>query len=426
MASVSNIPNWLQVALEKPVAVFGSGVSGESAKGLLELIGGTVVVYDESESGLTFDDVESARIGLVVLSPGFAVDHRWVAVARQSGCHIVGEVDLASLFWSGPIVAITGTNGKTTLTEFLTHAFVYAGMEAYSVGNIGTPLSARVVDGTNTESVAVCELSSFQTETLQHMSPDYVLWTNFDEDHLDRHETMESYFTAKYQLVERAVERGVYYDESVASAAAEYGRSLDSAGLVERLEQSIRERLEGTALADGIGLRCFAMAASVWKAWGLDIEVLLEATRDFKKSPHRMEQVGEIDGVGYWNDSKATNFHAALGALGSFAGPVHWIGGGKSKGGDIVGFANHVLSHVKAVYLVGETKFELQSVFLEHDLEAPVFECLESALSAVQANVQSGDQVVFSPGFASFDQFEGYAQRGDFFKKAVAEIGILK
>lgn len=424
MALASKRPRWLNAALDKPVAVLGRGVSGEAAGKLIERLGGQPRFFDEGSDGRFFDDAAAASVDLAISSPGFPSDHRWVNRARENGCRLLGETDFASLFWKGPIIAITGTNGKTTLTEFLAHAFSCAGMEVRAAGNIGTPLSYLIADDANTEAIAVCELSSFQTESLQCLDPDCVVWTNFDEDHLDRHRTMQAYFEAKHHLVVRASASQVFYDVSVAQWAKRFDCELDPSGLAGS-EFDLQEcDWEGTAFAGRPGLHCFRMAHAVWNAWGLGTDLLVSAARSFRKSPHRMEFVCEVSGAAYWNDSKATNFHATSGALSGFTGKVLWIGGGKGKGGDIAGFARRLIPLLKEVYLIGETKFELQSVFQEHGLEAPVYDTLERAVEAVGKVARAGDQVVFSPGFASFDLFDGYAQRGELFKKAVAQLSF--
>ncbi len=426
MRLVTDKTAWLSAALDKPVAIFGRGVSGLAAKRLIERLHGRGVLFDEGKEGRDFDAEAALQSELVITSPGFSVDHPWVELAEANSCRLIGEADFASIFWDGPVVAITGTNGKTTLTEFLAHSFAHAGIEAHVGGNIGTPLSGLIAEGANTESIAVCEISSFQAETLQYMNPDYVLWTNFDEDHLDRHKTMAAYFEAKFRLLSRGSGTGVFYDESVLEWAKRLGYPLSESGLICGDDGLDAFDWSRTALSDGPGRRCIAMALALWKAWGLDVGLLIEASQDFRKSPHRMEFAGKVGEVSYWNDSKATNFHATLGGLAGFDEKVQWIGGGKSKGGDIPGFARKLLPRVKEAYLIGETKFELQSVFQEHGLVAPVYDRLEQAVIAASEGARAGDNVVFSPGFASFDMFDGYARRGDLFKKAVAELGILE
>ena len=189
-------PGFLQPALSRPVAILGGGISGRGVEALLASLGAQGTVYDAQ--GLAFDAAASRRHALVVFSPGFPPSHPWLQLARAAGSVCLGELDFASLFWRGRIVAVTGTNGKTTLAEFLAHALAGIGVEARAAGNIGRAFSQSVADagGGAPAAVAVCEVSSFQAETLQHFHAEATLWTNLAEDHLERHGEMDSYFAA--------------------------------------------------------------------------------------------------------------------------------------------------------------------------------------------------------------------------------------
>ena len=195
------IPDWLQRLLARPVAVFGGGVSGTSAANLVQRLGGKAIVFDETFANVAecrFTSVEAKTHALVVVSPGFAPGHAWLQAARSAGCEVLAEIDFAALAWPGRIVAVTGTNGKTTITEFLTSALRLAGRDAHAAGNIGMPLSEVAATGMGDESsIAVCEVSSFQAELLRFFEADTTIWSNFSEDHLDRHGTIEDYFRAK-------------------------------------------------------------------------------------------------------------------------------------------------------------------------------------------------------------------------------------
>jgi UDP-N-acetylmuramoylalanine--D-glutamate ligase len=234
-------PAIIAALLARPVAVLGAGVSGQGVRALLAAFGARSVLYDEKgdDTERRFTACEAAGHGLVVFSPGFAPEHPWLAVARTAGCTCLGELDFASLFWCGELVAITGTNGKTTLTEFLAHALNAAGRPAYATGNVGYPFSRLVVEQNGGGAgpgagvvrppdasasaatismgpvIAVCEVSSFQAETLQHLRPTATLWTNFAEDHLERHRGMSAYFSAKWRLVERTPPGAVLMGSSV-------------------------------------------------------------------------------------------------------------------------------------------------------------------------------------------------------------------
>jgi UDP-N-acetylmuramoylalanine--D-glutamate ligase len=188
-------------SLNRPVAVFGNGVSGRAIGRLLKHIGVDAEFYDTSGTGgasKVFTDFHVTRHELVIYSPGFPLNHQWIQSAYRKGIICLGEMDFASIFWKGKIVAITGTNGKTSLTKFLTEAMRLNGLDAFAVGNIGMPLSQLIPDLNNKNAIAVCEVSSFQSERMNHFKPDTVLWTNMSSDHLDRHNNLTNYFDAKY------------------------------------------------------------------------------------------------------------------------------------------------------------------------------------------------------------------------------------
>ncbi|HEY4989782.1 MAG TPA: Mur ligase family protein, partial [Opitutaceae bacterium] len=220
------IPDFLGSRLARPVAVLGKAVSGQGTGVLLGTLGSSAVFYDQS--GTAFTAEAARRHDLVVFSPGFSLHHPWLEAARKSGCICMAEIDFASLFWGGRIVAVTGTNGKTTLTEFLSHALGVAGRRAFATGNIGLPFSRLVADEGlgSADATAVCEVSSFQAEQLGHFSADSLLWTNFAEDHLERHPGMESYFLAKWELVLRTPPGRLFVGTSVQRYAAQFGRTL--------------------------------------------------------------------------------------------------------------------------------------------------------------------------------------------------------
>ena len=224
---MSEFPESLRRRLARPAAVFGEGVSGRSVADSLAAGGFASVIYDERGENRVFGPEEAARHDLLVYSPGFAQTHPWLLAARRAGLHCLTELDFGALLWTGPAVAVTGTNGKTTITEFLSFAFKRAGLDAIACGNVGLPLTSLHRTVSNGSFLAVVEVSSFQAEDLRHFTPEAVLWTNFDEDHLDRHGELESYFRAKYRLIERMMPGGILVvGESVVAAARTFGIEL--------------------------------------------------------------------------------------------------------------------------------------------------------------------------------------------------------
>jgi len=423
------LPKALQPLLDQPVAIFGAGVSGVGVCAVLATVGAESVIYDAK--GTEFTPKLATLHRLVVFSPGFPPEHPWLAIARAAGCVCQGELDFASLFWRGSVLAVTGTSGKTTLTEFLTHALRAAGRRAFATGNIGYSFSQLVAEtaGGSAEMMAVCEVSSFQAETLQIFRADATLWTNFAEDHLERHPSLESYFGAKWNLItrtrmgqDRLRAGGLFVGSSVQRYAKKFDRPLPDAAGVETEEQPADERLVGTAFAEYPQRENFLLAAAWWRAAELPSEQLFEAARSFVVGRHRLCRVGERDGVVYWNDSKATNFHAVEAALARFPLPVVLIAGGKTKGGDLAGFVHRIAPRVKHAVLIGETSAELAFHFAAFRVGHTSCPSLAEAVRRAAEIAEPGDNVLLSPGFASFDMFRSYADRGEQFEQLVSEL----
>lgn len=416
-------PESLRTLLHNPVAVFGGGVSGRAVLSLLKAVGATGILFDEkqAEARKTFGPVDAEMTRLVVYSPGFRTEHPWLQVAHQRGCVCLGELEFASLFWRGTILAITGTNGKTTLTEFLMHALRCVHRDARATGNVGYPFSSLVVEtgGGVFDQIAVVEVSSFQAEAFVNFRADSALWTNFAEDHLERHPGMEAYFDAKWRLLDRTVGGTILAGTSVQAYAAKFGRVLPPESAVATEGQPADVLLAGTVFEHYPQRENFLLAAAWWNRAGLSEMDLYEAARSFRLGRHRLQVVVEVEGVSYWNDSKATNFHAVEGALTQFPVPVLLIAGGKGKGGDIEGFVGRIAPRVKKMLLIGETGEAMAAGCRRHGVP---FEACGSILEAVmqaKAVAQRGDHVLLSPGFASFDMFRNYEDRGAQFEDLV-------
>ena len=434
-------PEFLRPLLARPVAILGAGVSGRALANLVRALGAEPRLFDASatpspslltpSSSLlapsafpSFSASDAETCGLVLFSPGFAPTHPWLSLARTCGALCLGELDFAALFWRGELVAITGTNGKTTTTEFLTHALVAAGRDAVACGNIGFPLAQLVVDrdGGGPEATAVCEVSSFQAESLRHFRADSVIWTNFAEDHLERHPTLAAYFDAKWRLLERCVGGHVHVGTSVQFHAAEFGQSLPAEACVASENDPGDILLQGTLFADYPQRENFLLVSAWWRTAGLRESVLYAAARTFAPARHRLENLGVHAGVTWWNDSKATNFHAAEAALARFQSPVLLIAGGKSKGGDPAAFVRRIAPRVRHVALIGETREILAAACAEAALAHTLCVDLSGAVQTLASLARPGDHALLSPGFASLDQFKGYADRGDHFAALVRAL----
>ncbi len=409
-----------------PVAVLGAGVSGRAVCDVLGRLGARAEIFDEKAgagAAQTFGAADAERCRLVVFSPGFSADHAWLNVARAAGCTCLGELDFGSLFWSGRLVAITGTNGKTTLTEFLTHALRAAGEPAFAVGNVGFPFSGLALKPVPAGAVAVCEVSSFQAETLRHFLADATLWTNFAEDHLERHHELDGYFSAKWNLIGRTRPGGLFLGSSVARYARASGRRIPPEACVATEGAAPDARLDGTPFAGYPQRENFILAQAWWGRTGRSEAALYGAARSFRLARHRLARVGEIRGVSFWNDSKGTNFHAVEAALATFSAPVHLILGGRAKGGDLAAFVGRISGKCRHVWLIGETRARLAAICVAAGLAHTVCGSLEEAVHGAASAARPGEAVVLSPAFASFDMFHGYADRGDQFERLVAGLG---
>ncbi|MFI5335519.1 MAG: UDP-N-acetylmuramoyl-L-alanine--D-glutamate ligase, partial [Opitutales bacterium] len=390
---------------------------------LLAKAGAQGVVYDErAGAGTRFTAAAATRHGLVVYSPGFPPEHPWLAWARAAGGVCLGEFDFASLFWRGGLIAVTGTNGKTTLTEFLAHALNLSGRSAQATGNVGYPFSRLVAEHSGDTQFAVCEVSSFQAETLRHFRPDATLWTNFAEDHLERHPGLGAYFAAKWRLVERTAPGAFFAGTSVQSFARQFEHQVAAAAQVDTAGRAPDARLAGTVFAGYPQYENFLLAAAWWRFAGLPREGIYEAARTFRLGPHRLTRVGEKRGVVFWNDSKATNFHAVEAALATFPTPVLWIGGGRAKGGDLAAFMRRIAPKIRHAFLIGETTPELAALCQAGRVPATSCPTLEAAVRSAFALAGAGEPVLLSPGFASFDMFTGYDDRGRQFEALVEKL----
>ncbi len=473
-----NLPDVLKKKLERPVAILGAGASGNAVAEFLASQGVEYVIYDASgKNGATpkFNAVAATEHELLVYSPGFSQDHEWLKTARKSGLLCLAEIDFAAMFWQGSavplaslageseedflarararlaLVAVTGTNGKTTLTEFLAFAHKRAGRNAAAVGNNGVPMSSVLPANAPSVSGLICEVSSFQAEDLHYFSPGSVLWTNFDEDHLERHGTMENYFRAKFRLIEMQQSlrlvlgdlpkqdadtqrilacRVCVVGESVAAAAKKYGFELPPYAQVATRAEVANEIPAGSIFETFPQMENYAIARRYWLARGFPLKDLEDAAAIFTAREHRLSKVtsvGENPVVEFWNDSKGTNFGSVYAALETFPeGKVFWIGGGRRKGGDVKNFVEKISPRIKQAFLIGETAAELREYFSGTGVPAETFEQFGGAVAeAYKVAKQSSEKravILFSPGFASFDMFRSYADRGSKFIKIVEEL----
>ena len=405
--------------LTHPVGIFGAGISGIAAKSFIEGLGGQAVIYDEREiqGGIRcFDHTEAGKHRLIINSPGFPPSHPWFAVAREAGCKVIGEIEFASNYWPGLTVFITGTNGKSTITQLLTAVLREAGMEAYAFGNIGIPFSDHHRFKANEQAIAVIELSSFQSWNLQASRVDGIIWSNFAADHLDWHGEIAHYFDAKWNALCQVTDGPIVIGAGVLNHARNFHKAIP---ITAEVVSDHLEAVSAGGSISAINKLNIEYVKRFVSYFDIDASVVNRVVSQFAFLPHRLELVGTAAGINYWNDSKATNFHAVEAALQNFYSPVVWLGGGLSKGGDIREFARSIASKIKTAITFGEVAAPLANALIEAGVLTYAVENLEAAMEVLKFESAPGDNVLLSPGFASFDQFNGYADRGKQFCELV-------
>ena len=441
----------------KRVLVVGIGKSGLAAAHFLKERGARVTVSDArpatliAELSSLLDEgfiVEAGSHGLltfrrqdlIVVSPGVPMSTPELMTVRAIGAHIIGELELGAQFLRGEIVAITGSNGKTTTTALMGEILKTSGRPTLVGGNIGRPVTEMVAEST-AETWSVLEVSSFQLETIETFRPRIAVVLNITPDHLDRHGTFEAYAAAKTRITEnqtgedylvlngedkntqmvaahtraqiywfsarRRIKQGAFvHGESIFFAANE-GAQPEPVMPVAEIGLAGRHNVENVLAAV-----CAARLA------GVPSEVIRKAVAAFRAVEHRLEFVRELDGVRYFNDSKATNVDATAKAIEAFPGGIHLILGGKDKDSDYTVLTPLLRERVETVITIGSAAEKIERQ-LAGVLKIERAETMDRAVALARANAAAGDTVLLAPACASFDQFENYEHRGRVFKELV-------
>jgi UDP-N-acetylmuramoylalanine--D-glutamate ligase len=443
----------------KRVLVVGLGRSGVASALFLQSRGARVTVSDaKSEDQLreqipTLLDagiaVETGAHGertfrnqdLIIVSPGVPVDAEPLVQARALGQPVIGEIELAFQFLNGPIVAITGSNGKTTTTTLVGEIIAACGFNTLVGGNIGTA-AISLTEKATPETAIVLEVSSFQLETIRSFRPKVAVVLNVTPDHLDRHHTFKAYVDAKARIFEnqQADDFAVLNADDPACVELEertraqvfwFSREHEvESGSFVRDGQIV---FRGNGLAQTVlavpeiplkgshNLENVLAAVCAGALMGCAPEKIRNAIVNFKAVEHRLEYVATIGGVEYYNDSKATNVDATMKALQSFPAKIHLILGGKDKGSDYTMLNDLLRERVKSVYTIGAAAEKIQS-HIKGTTQIVSSGTIEAAVKQASSIAQPGDVVLLAPACASFDQFQNYEHRGRVFKELVGQL----
>ena len=440
------------------VLVFGSGISGIGATRLLEQVGREVILYDgnasldaekikkqigeQTKTEVILGDLQEdvmKTLDLVVMSPGVPTDLPIVNKMRDMGIPIWGEIELAFTYGKGDVLAITGTNGKTTTTALLGEIMKNYKESVYVVGNIGNPYTEVALDMSE-ESVAVAEVSSFQLETIHEFRPCVSAILNITPDHLNRHHTMEAYIEAKEDVAKNQTKDDTcvlnYEDEVL----RKFGKNVNA----EVLYFSSRRKLDkGIYLENGnivykdeeetvvchveelqlLGTHNYenVMAATAMAiAYGVPMDVIRKTIKAFAGVAHRIEFVCEKNGVAYYNDSKGTNPDAAIKAVEAMNRKTLLIGGGYDKDSEYEEWIQSFDGKVKHLVLLGQTREKIAETAKKLGFENIIMvDSLEEAVATCAKLAEPGEAVLLSPACASWGMFKNYEERGDKFKEFV-------
>jgi len=440
---------------DKKVLVCGMGKSGISAARLLLRHGATVTLADSKDApsidanllqnnristyfGKNPDEIVS-DFDILVLSPGISVNAPFVAKARAAGVTIIGEIELASIVCAAPIIAITGTNGKTTTTSMVGEIMRdFTGGTSHVVGNIGIPF-CDMAESIDAKAFVTAEISSFQLETIANFRPKISAVLNMTEDHLDRHITMEQYIAAKERIFENQTAEDfciLNYDNDITRKMSE----KTAAQVVFFSKQPLDEGIfvmgdaihikwgdhsgEIVKIADLSAHMENAMAAAAMAAAaGVPMDTIAASLRNFRAVPHRLEFIRELQGVRFYNDSKATNVGSTIHGIDAMTRPIILIGGGQPKGQDFADLIKHFDKNVNSFIIMGEaTELLVNACKANNFADFAVANGLHNSVEMAVSKATNGDCVLLSPACASMDMFDNFEHRGNAFKEIVMKL----
>jgi UDP-N-acetylmuramoylalanine--D-glutamate ligase len=432
------------------IAVLGAGLSGTAAAFLLKSEGANVTVLDSAEEKnllkSTIDnlrsqgvrvicgpaaDEDSSAYQMAVLSPGIDPASPLARNFSLRKIDMIGELELGAQFCEIPIIAVTGTNGKTTTTELLAQMLNACGQRTIACGNIGKPLS-EVARENEPFNVLTVEVSSFQLETIQTFHPSVSLWLNFAPDHLDRYRSVADYRAAKLRIFENQTEKDAAVINAAESLPKIRPRKISFSAYTDQADFRLSDgaivyqneavlRLADTKLRGSHNIENLMATLAAGMARGLSFLEMVPPLCAYEPRPHRCEFVREVGGVGYINDSKATNLDAVEKALHAQSKPVILIAGGKDKGFTFDPLRSLVKEKVRSTILIGEMAESIRRCW-SGAVKSEIANSLADAVERAHAIAKPGEIVLFSPGTSSFDMFKSYAERGDQFRALVQAL----
>jgi UDP-N-acetylmuramoylalanine--D-glutamate ligase len=418
------LPEQYVALMHRPVAIFGVGPSGLAAAELIRKLGGEPVHFDALSGEAEVVQHEFSRktaleFGLVIHGPAFWRHHPWIEMARQAGCTVVSEMDFAQQIRRGPTLVVTGTNGKTTLQEFITFSLKRSGVSAVAAGQNHYPLSRLAIRPELDGVTAVLELSPTYAQQVERFRFDALFWTNFHEDHLEESE-QRRLFTDIMILAEGSPEGRLYFGESVYARAADFGLILPERARRLKAEDFPSWELSNrSAFATSLHQPALALYRCYWLDKGYSDSLLKGAAENFEVRAHRLHVSTVIGKTTYWNDANASNFAATEAALEHFKEPVVWIGGGQYRGGDLEAFSDRVHKRLRGAVLYGNTREAIASHLTHRGVNNCLAEDLRNAVELAFGMAAGECPVVFSPGFPAGDEFGSAVERGICYENAV-------